>query len=111
MEPGNCQVNNGLSLTQPLQQPALTRAVPSTSQADTTVPTVSTEELAREILRIYVRDGMGRPGQILTDHDLLIQWPRAFSPIELTMALECACRNGWLLQTAIGFELTHAGPR
>jgi hypothetical protein len=71
--------------------------------------TVSAEQFARKILAIYVRDGTGRPGQILTDQDLLMQWPNEISPEELTRALEFACHNGWLSQTAIGFELTHAG--
>jgi hypothetical protein len=31
--------------------------------------------MARKILAIYVRDGTGRPGQVLTGHDLLMQWP------------------------------------
>jgi hypothetical protein len=74
-----------------------------------TCQVVSTEDLARKILGMYVRDGTGRPGQILTDQDLLGQWPKEVSPAELTMALEFACRSGWLSQTAIGFELTHAG--
>ena len=71
--------------------------------------TVSAEQLARLILAIYVRDATGRPGQILTGDDLLTKWPKEVSPVELTLALEFACLNGWLSQTAIGFELTHAG--
>jgi hypothetical protein len=70
---------------------------------------VSVEQLARKILAIYVRDGTGRPGQILTGHDLLMQWPEEIGPLQLATALEFACRNGWLSQTAIGFELTHTG--
>jgi hypothetical protein len=67
--------------------------------------TVSAEQMAPKILAIYVRDGTGRPGQIL--HDLLMQWLNEINPVELTMAFDS--RNGWLSQTAIGFELTHAG--
>ena len=73
------------------------------------MPTVSTEHLARRLLTIYVRDGTGRPGQILTSHDLLTQWPEECSQLEFTTALQFACQNGWLSETAIGFELTHEG--
>jgi hypothetical protein len=71
--------------------------------------TYSTDELAHKVLGMYVRDRTGQPGQVLSREDLLAQWPKGFTHVELNTALECACSKGWLQQTETGFELTENG--
>ena len=71
--------------------------------------TYSTAELAHKVLAMYARDGTGEAGQVLSRHDLLAQWPKGFTPVELTTALEYACDIGWLAQTEAGFKLTQSG--
>ena len=71
--------------------------------------TFSSEELARKILTMYVKGNIGRAGQVLGLQDLLAQWPKGFTHVELTTGLEYACGNGWLEQTENGFRLTQSG--
>ena len=71
--------------------------------------TYSTEELARKILAMYARATSGEAGLILNRQDLLAQWPKGFTAVELRTALEYACSHGWLEQTERGFKLTQAG--
>ena len=71
--------------------------------------TFSTDELARKVLAMYARDRTGQAGQVLRRKDLLEQWPKGFTHVELTTALEYACSNGWLEQTENGFTLTQSG--
>ena len=71
--------------------------------------TYSTAELAHKVLAMYLRDGTGQAGQVLSRNDLLAQWPKGFTPVELTTALEYACDNGWLEQIKSGFKLTQRG--
>ena len=71
--------------------------------------TYSTAELAHKVLAMYVRDRTGQAAQVLSRHDLLAQWPKGFTPVELTTAMEYACDNGWLEQTEAGFKLTQSG--
>jgi hypothetical protein len=71
--------------------------------------TYSTDELAHKVLAMYVRDQTGQSGQVLGRPDLLAQWPKGFTHVELTAALEYACDHGWLEQTETGFKLTQSG--
>ena len=71
--------------------------------------TFSSEELARKVLAMYRRDPTGQAGQVLSWQDLLAQWPKGFTHVELATALEYACNKGWLLQKDTGFELTQGG--
>lgn len=71
--------------------------------------TYSTDELARKILAMYVQGNTGRAGQVLGRQDLLALWPKGFTHVELTTALEHACSHGWLEQTNNGFKLTQSG--
>ena len=71
--------------------------------------TYSTDELAHKVLSMYVRDRRGRDGQVLSQEDILAQWPKGFTHVELTAALEHACSQGWLEQTEAGFALTPRG--
>ncbi len=71
--------------------------------------TYSTEELARKILGMYIRDRMPGAGQTLNRQDLLAQWPKGFTHVEMTTALEHACSKGWLEQTEHGYKLTQSG--
>lgn len=71
--------------------------------------TYSTDELAHKVLAVYVRDRPAVGGQVLSQQDLLAQWPKGFTHVELTAALEHACRKGWLKQTEAGFALTERG--
>ena len=71
--------------------------------------TFSTEEFARKVLAMYVRDRTGQAGQVLSRQELLAQWPKGCTHVELTAALEYACDNGWLEQTESGFKLTEGG--
>ena len=71
--------------------------------------TYSNDELARKVLAMYVRDRTGRAGQVLGVQDLLAQWPKGFTHVELTAALEYASDKGWLDQTETGFKLTQGG--
>lgn len=71
--------------------------------------TFSTEELARKVLAMYVRDRTGQAGQVLGRQELLAQWPKGFTHVELSAGLAYACDNGWLEQTETGFELTQGG--
>ena len=71
--------------------------------------TYSTDELARKVLAMFVQDNPGRARQVLSRQDLLAQWPKGFTHVELTTALEYACSNGWLEQTEQGFMLTQSG--
>lgn len=41
--------------------------------------------------------------------DFLAQWPKGFTHVELTAALEYASNKGWLDQTETGFKLTQGG--
>ena len=52
--------------------------------------TFSSEELARKVLAIYARDQTGQAGQILSWQDLLAQWPKGFTHVELATSLEYA---------------------
>ena len=70
--------------------------------------TYSTDELVRKALATYARDRPGEAGQVLSRPDLLAQWPKGFTPVELTTALEYACSKGWLDQTDNGFKLTQS---
>lgn len=58
---------------------------------------------------MYVQGNTGRAGQVLSLQDLLAQWPKGFTHVELTTALEYACSKGWLGQTEHGFKLTESG--
>ena len=71
--------------------------------------TFSSEELARKVLAMYAQDHTGRAGQVLGVQNFLAHWPKGFTHIELTTALEYACNKGWLEQTEEGFELTQSG--
>ena len=71
--------------------------------------TYSTDELAHKVLAMYVRDPSSQTEQVLARQDLLAQWPKGFTHVELTAALEYACANGWLEQTETGFKLTEGG--
>jgi hypothetical protein len=71
--------------------------------------TFSTEELARKVLGMYAQDNTGKAGPVLGRQDLLAQWPKGFTHVELTTALEYACQKGWLEQMEDGFKLTPSG--
>jgi hypothetical protein len=71
--------------------------------------TYSTDELARKVLAMYARDGTGSDDQILSRQDMLAQWPKGFTHVELTTALEYGCSQAWLAQTEDGFRLTQSG--
>ena len=71
--------------------------------------TFSSEELARKILAMYAQGNTGGAGQVLSRQDLLAQWPKGFTHVELTTGLEYACKNGWLEQTENDFKLTEYG--
>ncbi|MCC2642225.1 MAG: hypothetical protein K0S45_2638 [Nitrospira sp.] len=43
--------------------------------------------MARKILAMYVQGTTGRAGHILARQDLLAQWPKGFTHVELTTAL------------------------
>ncbi len=71
--------------------------------------TFSSEELARKVLAMYTQGTIGQAGHILSRQDLLAQWPKGFTHVELTTALEHACSKGWLEQTEHGYKLTQSG--
>ena len=71
--------------------------------------TFSSEELARKVLAMYERERSSQVGQVLSQQDVLAQWPKGFTPVELTTALEFACSQGWLERTETGFALTKGG--
>ena len=71
--------------------------------------TYSTEELARKVLAIYARDPASQDGHVLNQEDLLRQWPKGFTHVELATALDYACHQGWLEQTGNGLTLTRSG--
>ena len=71
--------------------------------------TFSTEELARKVLAMYMKGNTGRAGQVLDRQDLLAQWPKGFTHVELATALKYACTHGWLERTEQGFILTRDG--
>lgn len=71
--------------------------------------TFSSEELARKVLAIYGREQSSGAGHVLSRQDLLAQWPKGFTHVELTTDLQYACSKGWLAQKEAGFELTPAG--
>ncbi len=71
--------------------------------------TFSTEELARKVLAMYVHGTTGQAGHILSRQDILAQWPKGFTPVELATALQYACSKGWLEQTKQGLKLTQFG--
>ena len=70
--------------------------------------TYSIDDLAHKVLAMYVRDRT-EAGQVLSRHDLLAKWPKGFTHVELTAALDYACANGWLERTETGFKLTQGG--
>ena len=71
--------------------------------------TYSTDELARKVLAMFVQDNTGRAGQVLRRQDLLAQWPKGFTHVELATAVEYACSKGWLEQRDNNFKLTQSG--
>ena len=52
--------------------------------------TYSIDDLAHKVLAMYVRDRT-EAGQVLSRHDLLAKWPKGFTHVELTAALDYAC--------------------
>jgi hypothetical protein len=71
--------------------------------------TYSTEELARKVLAIFAKDPSSQDGHVLNQEDLLRQWPKGFTHVELATALDYACRQGWLEQTGNSLKLTRSG--
>ncbi len=58
---------------------------------------------------MYAQGTTGQAGHVLSRQDLLAQWPKGFTHVELTTALDYACGKGWLEQTEHGFKLTQSG--
>ena len=71
--------------------------------------TFSSEELARQVLAMFTQDHAGKAGRLLNRQDLLAQWPKGFTHVELTTALEYAMSKGRLEQTEQGMKITPAG--
>lgn len=64
--------------------------------------TFSTEELARRVLAMYVRDRTGQAGQVLSRQELLAQWPKGFTHVELSAGLAYALIwAGWNRQKPV----------
>jgi hypothetical protein len=58
---------------------------------------------------MFTQDHAGKAGRILSRQDMLVQWPKGFTPVELTTALEYATSQGWLEQTEQGMKITPMG--
>ena len=71
--------------------------------------TFSSEELARQVLAMFTQDNAGKAGRILSRQDLLAQWPKGFTHVELSTASEYAITQGWLEQTEQGMKITPSG--
>jgi hypothetical protein len=73
--------------------------------------TFTPQQLAREILDIFVNHFKEKPGNLLRSNNFIVLWPdRGFDSAQFTEGLTFAVENGWLeLNSADSYRLTQAG--